>query len=95
MTLLKQMAQGKPSSAEAAILLRHKLTIRNWGVMRALKALPDHKPWAKLPQLKYARPLVFEDGQCQLRDSRYSLRLTRAYGLEIIQREAACILHST
>ena len=92
---LKQMAQDKPSLAETAILLQHKLTIRNRGVMRALEALPDHKPWAKLPQLKYARPLVFEDGQCQLPDSRYSLRLTRDYGLEIIKGEAACSSHST
>ena len=92
---LMPVAQRVPNPAETAMLLRHKLTIRNRGVMRALEALPDHKTWAGQPQLKYARPLVFEDERCQLPDSPYSLRLTRDYGLEIINREAACSPHST
>ena len=78
----------EPSRDEETVLLQHKLTIRHRGVMRALEDLPEHKPWANRPLLKHARPLVYEDGRCQLPGSSYTLLLTRDYGLEIIQREA-------
>ena len=92
---LMQMAERVPSRDETAILLRYKLTIRSQSIRQALAQLPIHKAWARQPQLKYARPLVFDNGCCRLPDSPYMLRLTRDYGLEIIKTEAECALHST
>ena len=80
---LRQKIERIPSKDDLATLLRHKVTIRNAQVKTALEALPEHMRWAKKPQLRYARPLIFKGDSFKVPDSPYSLQLTREYGLEI------------
>jgi hypothetical protein len=49
-----------------------------------LEALPEHDCWARTPQLRYARPLLFEAGHYRVPGSSYTLRLTDDYGLELM-----------
>ncbi len=80
---LRGLLDDVPSKDDIATLLRHRVTIRQPRVKAALEALPEHAKWAKKPQLRYARPLVFQGGGFKIPDSPYTLRLTREYGLEI------------
>ena len=80
---LRSMTDRVPSKDDIATLLRHKVTIRNAPVKAALEALPEHGRWTKKPQLRYARPVIFEGDSFKVPNSPFSLRLTREYGLEI------------
>lgn len=80
---LRRMIGRAPSTDDIATLLEHKVTIRHTRVKAALEALPEQGGWAKRPQLRYARPLIFEGGSFKVPNSPFSLRLTREYGLEI------------
>lgn len=85
---LQELLERVPSKDDIAALLRHKVTIRDPRVKAALVALPEHANWAKTPQLRYARPLIFQDHGFKAPDCPYRLRLTQEYGLEIIDEEA-------
>ena len=80
---LRQMIGRVPSKDDTANLLRHKITIRHARVKAALETLSEHGRWAKKPQLRFARPLIFEGDSFKVPDSPYNLRLTQEYGLEI------------
>jgi len=80
---LRRMIGRIPGQNDIAILLGHKVTIRHARVKAALEALPEQGGWAKRPQLRYARPLIFEGSSFKVPNSPFSLRLTRGYGLEI------------
>ena len=84
---LQRLIERVPGKDDIATLLRYKITIRNARVKAALEALPEHGKWATKPQLRYARPLNFNGDYFDVPDSPYSLRLTREYGLEIIDEE--------
>ena len=49
---LQRMLERVPSNDDVAILLRHKVSIRNWNVKEALEQLAEHGNWAKKPQLR-------------------------------------------
>ena len=84
---LRRMTERVPSKEDITTLLRHKVSIRNARVRAALEALPEHDKWARKPQLRYARPLIFEGDGFDVSNSPFSLRLTQEYGLEIIAEE--------
>ena len=75
-----------PSKDDIATLLRHRVAIRHAPAKAALEALPEHANWARKPQLRYARPLLFQGDSYKIPDSPYMLRLTREYGLEIVEQ---------
>ncbi len=85
---LREPLERVPSKDDISAMLRHKVTIRDPRVKAALVALPEHANWAKTPQLRYARPLIFQDHGFKAPDCPYMLRLTQEYGLEIIDEEA-------
>ncbi len=76
------LARG-PSKDEIADLLRHRITVRGKHIKSALERLDENPSWQKIPQLKFARAVIFEGDLFDVPDSPYTLRLTRDYGLEI------------
>ena len=83
------LTQRKPSRDEVDNLLRYKVAVRHKDVKQALEQLEANPRWAKQPQLKYARAVIFNADRFDMPDSPYSLRLTLGYGLEIINQEEA------
>ena len=84
---LQRLLERVSSKDDIAALLRYKVTIRHAWVKAALEALPEHAKWARKPPLRYARPLLFQGDSFKILDSPYTLRLTREFGLEIIDEE--------
>lgn len=80
---LQRLLKRAPSKDDITTLLSYRVTIRHARVKAALAALPEHVQWARTPQLRYARPLVFQEDRFKVPDSSYTLRLTRELGLEI------------
>lgn len=76
------LARG-PSKDEIADLLRHRIAVRGKHIKSALERLDENPSWQKIPQLKFARAVIFEGDLFDVPDSPYFLRLTRDYGLEI------------
>jgi len=70
------------------ILLKNMLNIHHRGVIRALEDQPLPKNWKTHAALRYARPLLFINNICELPNSKFYLKLTRTFGLEIIKKEA-------
>ncbi|VAW35174.1 CRISPR-associated helicase Cas3, partial [hydrothermal vent metagenome] len=68
-------------------LLKNMLNIHHRGVIKALVDQPLPKNWKDHAALSYARPLLFINGICDLPDSKYYLKLTQTFGLEIIKKE--------
>lgn len=76
----------KPDKELARQLLRRSLNIQNWAVVRYFSENEPElhwKHWKEAAALKYSIPIVFEDGKCKLKDSKYTLALDRQIGLEI------------
>ena len=86
---LLALTQRKPSKDEVDNLLRYKVTVRRKDVKQALEQLEANPHWAKKPQLKYARGVIFDGDRFAIPNTAYSLRLTLGYGLEIINQEEA------
>ena len=86
---LLALTQRKPSKNKVDNLLRCKVTVRHKDAKEALEQLEANPHWAKTPQLKYARAVIFNDDRFDIPDSPYSLRLMLEYGLEIIKPEEA------
>lgn len=84
---LLTLTQRKPSRDEVNNLLRYKVTVRHRDVKQALEQLEANRYWAKTPQLKYARAVIFNGDSFDVPGSFYNLRLTLEYGLEVIKRE--------
>lgn len=83
---LHPLTERKPDKNEVADLLRYRITIRNKAVKLALEQSEQSEEsphWQRIPQLKFARALIFEDQCFDVLNSPYTLRLTRDYGLEI------------
>lgn len=83
------LTQRKPSRDEVNNLLRYKVTVRHRDIKYVLEQLEANPNWKRIPQLKYARAVEFDDTRYDVPDSPYSLRLTPDYGLEIISQEKA------
>jgi hypothetical protein len=45
--------------------------------------------WAEESALRYHRMVAFENGFCQLTGTRFALRLTPEFGLEVLNKEEA------
>ena len=84
---MRELIALVPSPADVATLLRHKVTVRNPPIKKALEALPEHGQWRRKPQLRFARPIVFDAGIYRVPGSPYRLQLMREYGLEIVEDE--------
>ena len=69
-------------------LLQNMLTIQHRGVINALAEQPLPPHWQDNASLRHARPLLFTNNVCDLPDSKYYLKLTPTFGLEIIKKEA-------
>lgn len=69
-------------------LLQNMLTIQHRGVINALAEQPLPPNWQDNASLRHARPLLFTNNVCDLPDSKYYLKLTQTFGLEIIKKEA-------
>ncbi len=68
-------------------IMRHTLNVQSPQVLSGLEAIPLPTPWKRLARLKEMRPVIFEDSICHLPGSRHSLRLTRRFGLEILEED--------
>ena len=77
----------KLSKDERAALLQYKVTVRGERIKGALEQMRTNPNWEKIPQLKYACVVIFDGDSFNVPDSPYALRLTRDYGLEIINQE--------
>lgn len=75
--------ERKPTKNEVNTLLQHRITIRKKHIKSALEQLPQNPYWERIPQLRYARPVIFTDGHYHIPNSTIVLRLTPDYGLEI------------
>ena len=84
---LLALTRRRPSKDDVNNLLRYKVTVRHKAVKQALEQLEANPHWAKQPQLKYARGVIFDGDHFAIPDTAYSLRLTLEYGLEIINQE--------
>lgn len=73
------------SSAQIRQLLQNAITVQHPGIVRHFLREEQEIPasWRKNAALRYCRPAIFEKGYCRLPG--YTLRLTRAYGLEIMK----------
>ncbi len=83
------LTRRRPSKDDVNNLLRYKVTVRRKDVKQALEQLEANPRWAKQPQLKYARGVIFDGDRFAIPNTAYSLRLTLGYGLEIINQEEA------
>lgn len=72
-------------------LARYSVTIRRPDIEKYLleptepEIVEILKHWKEIAALRYHRAAIFEDGLCKLPGSSYALRLTRIYGLEILE----------
>ena len=69
----------------ARALARSSVAVSHRGVVFSLLAQAVPAPWARHPYLRHCRLAVFADGVCSLSEGRYSLRLTRELGLQVIK----------
>lgn len=85
--LLPALPNRPPTKSETEVLTLYRITVQKSDLRKALEALPEFDHWKRIPHLRYARPVVFENGYFDVPNSQYRLRLTPAYGLEIIKEE--------
>ncbi len=78
----------QPSKDDVEELLNYKVTVRGRRIKELLENhLPVNRMWERKPQLKFARPITFDGEYYIVPYSPITLRLTREYGLEIINEE--------
>ena len=80
--------QSKPRVSD---LLRYVVGVSHRGVRYSLAQEQYNLPpaWAEESVLRYHRMVVFENGFCQLTGTRFALRLTPEFGLEVLNKEEA------
>lgn len=90
---LEKRNKDKPSKEDVEELLNHKITVRGRSIKDLLENhIPVNREWEREPRLKFARPIKFislDEENYTVRISPYTLRLSKAYGLEIIKGEEA------
>lgn len=77
---------GAPQGAALEHALRSIVSVNKVEVVRHFQSQPRHAAWAKQPALRFAYPVVFEDGQALLSQS-LSLRLNEELGLCLIAKQ--------
>lgn len=82
---LPSLPNHPPTSSEIRTLLRYRISIRKGDVVGALSNLPEHSDFRRVPQLRYARPIIFDGDTYTIPNSGYTLKLSHFYGLEIIK----------
>ena len=86
-TRLPTLTDRVPTRDEVAHLLRFRVGISKMAARIALETLPPHPYWDRIPQLRYARPVVFNENEYLIPASGIVLRLTPEYGLEILEEK--------
>lgn len=81
------LPERPPRRDEIQRLLRFRITIRSKATKQALEALPKNPHWSRVPQLRAARPVMFEGETFAIPGSSFTLRLTPFYGLEILKEK--------
>ena len=85
----RKLPPGKENrQEEISTLLKHKVTVRG-KIKHALEQLEENRHWQRIAQLKFARAIPFNGDSFEVPNSPFSLRLTKDYGLEIINVEDA------
>lgn len=84
---LPTLTDRMPTRDEVAHLLQFRVSINKLAARIALENLPLHSHWDRIPQLRYARPVVFNEDEYLIPGSSTVLRLTPEYGLEIMEEE--------
>ena len=80
---------SKPDRELAKELLKHSVHLQHNAVVKHFSEKEPNviwKGWRDVAALKYAVPIVFEDGKCKLEGTKYVLVLDRQTGL-VIQKE--------
>jgi hypothetical protein len=81
----------RPSATQARELARHSVAIRRPDLESILLEPQDAdaqrllKQWKRVALLRHHRVLIFENGQCDLAGTAYTLVLSKEFGLEIVK----------
>ncbi|PJF22973.1 MAG: hypothetical protein CUN56_03335 [Phototrophicales bacterium] len=86
--LPRELLDRKPTKEEVSTLLRYRVPIQHQKVKEALEQLPENPNWARIPQLRYARAIVFDRDQYHVPNTPFILQLTKFYGLEILEEKS-------
>lgn len=85
--LLPVLVDRKPRQDEIQQYLQHRITVHKSELVKALKALPVNPHWESIAALRFARPLVFTQGECLVPNTHYRLKLSPLYGLEFVKEK--------
>lgn len=77
----------KPSKDEVREYLQFRIVVQDTELVRALKALPLNPYWDRIGGLRYARAVIFGDGEFPIPGTEHRLRLSPLYGLEYVKKE--------
>ncbi|MBI5965492.1 MAG: CRISPR-associated helicase Cas3' [Chloroflexi bacterium] len=80
----------KPDKDLVKQLLRQNINVQNRTVLDAFAYKDPEltwKHWKEVAALKYAMPVIFENGRCKLEGKKYALILDRQTGLTILKEE--------
>lgn len=81
---------AKPDKEMVRELLRRSVSVQNRTVVNHYTSREPElawKGWKEVAALKYAIPIVFEEGRCKLENTKYALVLDRLTGLTIQKEE--------
>ncbi|MCZ2122253.1 MAG: hypothetical protein LC108_08325 [Anaerolineales bacterium] len=74
----------KPTKDLTKELLRRSISVQHRDIVRYfVNYEPTWKGWNEVAALKYTIPIVFENGICQLQNSKYAIVLDRQTGITI------------
>jgi CRISPR-associated endonuclease/helicase Cas3 len=76
----------KPDKDSTKKLLRNSVNLQNFAIVKYVgehESNLKRKEWKEVAALKYATPIIFENGICKLENSKYTLVLNRKTGLTI------------
>lgn len=86
-SLLPALSNRRPTRTEVMVLLQFRVTISKTAVKKALEQIPKNHNWERIAQLREVRPINFTNGIFHIPNSPFILRLSREYGLEIIEEQ--------
>ena len=78
---------AKPDKELIKLLLRQSISVQN---RKVIDYFTENKPeftWKETAALKYAIPVIFEEGRFTLKDKKYFMILDRTTGLTIQKEE--------
>ncbi len=74
-----------PDAELTGHLARHTVSVAHRGVFNHFQAQEPPQKWGKHPLLRDHRVVIFRDGLYTSPDTRYTLRLSREFGLEVLK----------